>query len=220
MYKKPVVTWLLLAIQIAVFLLMELMGSSQDINWLVFFGAKVNPLIAGGEYWRLVTPMFIHIGFVHLLFNSITLYYLGAMVEEIAGHAKFLLIYLLAGIMGNLFSYQFSDSISAGASTALFGLFAFFIALTYLYPDNRSLRQLGDQYKGLLIINIFLNLFMSNVDMAGHIGGAVGGILATFMLMAGKSTEHKDKGLLAVAAYVLITAAIIWFRAGTVTGLY
>lgn len=213
--NKPFVTWIILAIQILVFLMMELVGSTQDVNLLVLFGAKYNPFIAAGQYWRLITPMFIHIGFAHLLFNSLTLYYLGTMVEQLAGHLKFLVIYLLAGVMGNLFSYQFSDSISAGASTSLFGLFAFFIALANIYPESRGIQQLSDQYRGLILINIVLNLFMSNVDIAGHIGGAVGGFLISYALMSNRNTDNRSQRIAAGIIYFAMAAIIVVLRGYT-----
>lgn len=219
--QKPFFTWLILAIQIILFLLMEFIGSSQDSLTLILFGAKFSPLIAAGQYWRLITPIFLHIGFTHLLFNSLTLYYLGSMVERVAGHTKFLAIYLLSGIMGNLFSYQFSDSISAGASTSLFGLFAFFIALSRIYPDNLSVKQLGDQYKGLIIINIILNIFMSNVDIAGHIGGAVGGLLITYALMSDKKSENRLYRIAALVIFIIVALVIICMRGQALTaGLF
>src|SRR4051812_10213757 len=85
--------WVLTAINILVWITMELVGSSSDSNTLVAFGAKVNRLIAKGEYWRLVTPMFLHIGLQHLVFNTIALLSLGRLAEIIYGHARFLAIY-------------------------------------------------------------------------------------------------------------------------------
>ena len=96
------VTHLFLAIQIVIFLLMTLNGGSTNVLTLILFGAKFNPAIAQGEWWRLIAPMFIHIGFTHILVNSITLYYLGTQMESLYGSLRFALIYLLSGLMGNL----------------------------------------------------------------------------------------------------------------------
>ncbi|MGX7330526.1 rhomboid family intramembrane serine protease [Aerococcus sanguinicola] len=207
--KQPIVTYSLLAIQVIVWLLMTWLGGSERADILVLFGAKVNALIAAGQYWRLLTPIFIHIGFTHLLFNSITLYYLGPMVERIVGHWRFLAIYLLSGLMGNLMSYQFSAAISAGASTALFGLFAFFIVKAYMHPNNPYYEALGRTYKTLIAMNIVLNLMASNVDIAGHLGGALGGLLSSF-IFAQKQNEVKIwQIVLALAVYVAIVYFIL-----------
>ncbi|KAA9302121.1 MULTISPECIES: rhomboid family intramembrane serine protease [Aerococcus] len=207
--KLPFVSYSLLAIQIIIWLVMTGLGGSQRADLLILFGAKVNALIAAGQYWRLLTPIFIHIGLTHLLFNSITLYYLGPMVENIVGHWRFLAIYLLSGLMGNLMSYQFSDAISAGASTALFGLFAFFIVKAYLHPNNPYYEALGRTYKTLIIMNIVLNLLASNVDLAGHLGGALGGLLASFIFAQNRNEIKVWQVVLALGLYLVIAYVIM-----------
>lgn len=207
--KLPFVSYSLLAIQIIVWLIMTGLGGSQRADLLILFGSKVNALIAAGQYWRLLTPIFIHIGLTHLLFNSITLYYLGPMVENIVGHWRFLAIYLLSGLMGNLMSYQFSAAISAGASTALFGLFAFFIVKAYLHPNNPYYEALGRTYKTLIIMNIVLNLLASNVDLAGHLGGALGGLLASFIFAQNRNEIKVWQVVLALGLYLVIAYVIM-----------
>ena len=122
---------------------MEMFGSSRNPYLLILFGAKYNPLILEGEWWRLITPMFLHIGLIHLVMNSFALYYLGTAVERIYGRYRFLFIYLFAGFAGTLASFLFSpDSISAGASGGIFGLFGallFFgilLILAAIFPDH------------------------------------------------------------------------------------
>lgn len=119
---KPLLSWIVLALNIIVWLLMTLGGGSTDIRVLVHFGAKVPWLVAGGEYWRLFTAIFLHIGFLHLAFNSYALYSLGPQVETLYGRNRFLMIYLLSGLAGSVASYVLSASVSAGASGAIFGL--------------------------------------------------------------------------------------------------
>ncbi|MCZ0717102.1 rhomboid family intramembrane serine protease [Aerococcus kribbianus] len=215
MNKRPFVSWLLLAIQLLVFVVMESVGSTSDTQTLILFGAKYAPLLALGQWWRLILPIFIHIGLSHLIINSLTLFFLGPMVERITGHFKFLLIYLAAGVMGNALSYQFSPSVSAGASTSLFGLFAVFIALAILYPKNHYFQVLGKQYRTLIIVNIILNVFSSGVDLWGHVGGMLGGMLFTFVIMAGQRDSfnwgHRALALLgygAILAFILMNHGI------------
>src|SRR5260221_13935935 len=78
------------------------------------FGAKVNELIAGGQVWRLITPMFLHGGWLHLLVNSYSLYQLGGSMERIYGSRKYLLIYVAAGLVGNSLSYRMTPALSLG----------------------------------------------------------------------------------------------------------
>ncbi|MDO4670502.1 MAG: rhomboid family intramembrane serine protease [Aerococcus sp.] len=170
----------------------------------------VAAIARAGQFWRLVTPMFIHFGFEHLLFNSVTLYFLGHQVEAIVGSRRFLTLYFLGGIMGNLFSYQFNVNFSAGASTALFGLFAYFVAMDYLEPSNPFYQAMGQQYKWLLIFNIVANLFMANVDIWGHVGGIVGGLLGTLIINAHYREGKSRHFWLGITIYALLSAVIIW----------
>ncbi|MFV8290981.1 rhomboid family intramembrane serine protease [Aerococcus viridans] len=212
--RKPFVTYTLLGIQIILFIMMEFMGSSESSATLLLFGAKFNPLIAAGEYWRLITPMFLHIGIVHLLINSITLYYLGSMVENIVGHWRYLMIYLASGLMGNLFSYQFSENISAGASTALFGLFAVFLALKNLFPRNRHIQSIGSQYLILVGINLVFGMMGSGIDIWGHVGGLVGGFLVTMALIRGEGPDQRLTQRIGSAATFVVIAGIILINHG------
>src|SRR5690625_6084003 len=105
------------------FFILEINGGSTDVETLIQFGAKYNPAMIDGEWWRLISSMFLHIGFFHLAMNMLALYYLGVAVERIYGSRRFLMIYFLAGIAGSLTSFAFSINVSAGASGAIFGLF-------------------------------------------------------------------------------------------------
>ncbi|MFT8824355.1 MAG: rhomboid family intramembrane serine protease [Liquorilactobacillus mali] len=177
MVKKPVVTYTLLGINVLVFILMTLAGGSQSVGVLVEFGAKVNTLIVAGQWWRLITPMFLHIGFEHIVLNMITLYFVGIQLENILGRGRFLAVYLMSGIAGNLASFAFNpDALSAGASTALFGLFGIYLMMGESFSSNPYIRAMGKQFLLLVVLNIMFG-FYGNVDLAGHIGGLVGGFL-------------------------------------------
>ena len=178
-YKRTIlqhltVANLFLLIQIIMFIIMTLSGGSTNPGVLVYFGAKYNPfIIAFHQYWRFITPIFLHIGLEHLVMNSIFLYFLGNQLESIVGHGRFFVIYLLSGIMGNIASFAFSPSISAGASTSLFGLFGIILYLSTKHKYIYFFRELGMQYKALLIMNLLSSLFLSRVDVYGHLGGLV-----------------------------------------------
>ncbi|MFT8668225.1 MAG: rhomboid family intramembrane serine protease [Liquorilactobacillus hordei] len=175
--KKPVVTYTLLGMNVIVFILMTLAGGSENLGVLVEFGAKVNALIVEGQWWRLITPMFLHIGFEHIIVNMITLYFVGIQLENILGRIRFLAVYLVSGLIGNLASFAFNpNAVSAGASTALFGLFGVFLMMGESFGSNPYIRVMAKQFLLLVVLNIGFG-FYGGVDLAGHIGGLIGGFL-------------------------------------------
>lgn len=181
----PTYTRILIGINLAVFILMIAYGylvygvwnGPENLRVLVDMGAKVNILIMEGQYWRLLTAMFLHIGVIHLLFNLYALYALGPMVEGYFGHARFLSIYFVAGLCGSLASYAFSPAISAGASGAIFGLAGALTVYFLKYRDNfgRQGRAILQNMLVVIAINLVFGMTMSGIDNWGHIGGLVGG---------------------------------------------
>ena len=191
--SQPYVTRTLLVINVVVFVAMIVYGfvtfgtirGTEDMRVLVFFGAKVNEFIAQGQTWRLFTAMFIHIGVFHLLFNLYALFALGPLVEGYYGHARFLAIYLIAGLFGSLASYAFSDSVSAGASGAIFGLAGAIIVFFMRYRENFGTRGRSILQNMLLIIgiNLVFGFTARGIDNWGHIGGLIGGTVAAYGLL-------------------------------------
>ena len=178
--RRPFVTWGLLIVIAVVFLLESMQpGGSTSVNTLLAMGAKTNSAVQAGDWWRLITPIFLHIGVLHILTNGFTLYFVGTMLEPLIGNTRFFTIFMLSGITGNLASFAFgaNNAISAGASTSLFGLFAAFIALAVIYRENHFMSELGRTFAALIILNLVLDLTMAGVDIWGHIGGALGGFL-------------------------------------------
>lgn len=172
----------ILALQILIFIAMTVSGGTTHYDVLIRFGAKVNALIDEGQWWRLLTPIFIHIGLMHLLFNSFALYIFGPTAEWLFGRFRFILFYLLAGFGGNVASYFFNpNSISAGASGAIYGLFGMYV---YLYLRARRFvdPQTGKGIIVLIVINLVLSL-SQGIDLAAHVGGLVSGFLLTAMLI-------------------------------------
>ncbi|WP_226667438.1 rhomboid family intramembrane serine protease [Metabacillus litoralis] len=195
---KPFFTYIFLIIQIFMFLLLEFYGGSEDTETLIQFGAKFNPYIYEGEWWRFITPIVLHIGFFHLLMNSFALYYIGPAVERAYGSARFLFIYLIAGISGSIASFAFSPFVSAGASGAIFGCFG---ALLYIGIHNRKafLRTMGPNLFVIIGINLALGFVIPNIDNAGHIGGLVGGFLAALIVQI----PQKKQRLLSIAGVIV-----------------
>ena len=210
-YKRTILQHLtisnmFLLIQIILFIMMTLRGGSTNPAVLVYYGAKYNPFIVIlHQYWRFITPIFLHIGMEHLLMNSIFLYFLGNQLERIVGPVRFFGIYLLSGITGNVASFAFNSSISAGASTSLFGLFGIILYLSTKHKYIYYFRELGMQYKALLIMNLVSSIFLSRVDVYGHIGGLVGGYIATgiFSFKADEVTKLYERILFGIA-YMIV----------------
>ena len=144
-----------------IFLLMEAAGGSTSTSNLIRFGAKVNSLILEGEWWRLFTPIFVHIGLLHLVMNSIALYFLGVFTERIFGNVRFVFIYLFAGVAGTLSSLLFSPSISAGASGAIMGLFGALLYFGTVYP-RLFFRTMGLNILIVLGINLLFGFTFRN----------------------------------------------------------
>ncbi|MBB1063718.1 rhomboid family intramembrane serine protease [Limosilactobacillus fastidiosus] len=185
LWRRAPVTFILLAIQIIAFIVMTLLGGSTNSNILIECGARVTPLIREGQWWRLITPVFLHIGVAHLIINSITLYFLGIYIEELFSHWRMLAIYLVSAFTGNLASaYFLPNTISAGASTALFGLFGAFLMLGESFRDNSLIHDLSRQFLILVGINIVMDLFLPGIDLAGHLGGLFGGFLVSYVVGA------------------------------------
>lgn len=181
---KPYVTYLFLSLNLIIFILTFLrFGTTQSSQALLTMGANFRPyVILNQEWWRLVSATFIHIGLQHLLFNMLTLYFMGPELESILGHLKFGFLYMGAGIGGNLTSFAFSNAISAGASTALFGMFASFVVLAIIHPKSHYLWQRSRTFLILIILNLVNGLFTAGIDNWGHIGGLVFGGLLTYII--------------------------------------
>lgn len=207
--RYPVVTYGALAVTILMYVLMSINGGSQNPFTLISYGAKVNGFIVLGEWWRLITPIFLHIGLTHIVFNGLVIYFLGSQLEMLIGHFRYFLLYMLSGIMGNAASFALNNSISAGASTSIFGLFAATIVLGKLYPYQASIQRLSRNYLVLIILNVVLGLFNSGIDNAGHIGGLVGGYLVMYAISSPNVWNNPKKqrikyGAIALVVFVLL----------------
>lgn len=168
-----------------VFLAMIIMSPSSllmpDPDFMASFGIKSLPEIARGEYWRFITPMFVHIGAIHFAFNTMGLNYIGYQLEYMLGGRWFILLYLLSGIVGNVASCVFSIKASAGASGALFGLlgagFVLENSVSHKLAQHFGPRPRRRVYSGMVLLNIMLGLFIPVIDNAAHGGGLICGIV-------------------------------------------
>jgi rhomboid protease GluP len=216
-----VVTWILLGILVAVFVVQTLSGGSTEAEVLIRMGGKFTPLIAEGEYWRLFTAMFLHIGVVHLFMNAYALFVIGTELERMLGWKRFLAIYVISGLMGNLASYAFSPHLAAGASGAIFGLIGALAAVFFRYR-----RRLGTWGRArltnialILVLNVGYSFLNPRIDYLAHMGGLVTGfVLGWFMA---PQYEPDPTGLRVVDRnhvgryWPALTAMVVVFFVGT-----
>lgn len=213
--RKPYVTYAILGITIFVYLLQELNrigiarepfmalanlifgaenmsvllsnGWGSDLPVLV--GAKINDLIIEGQLWRLLTPALLHGSIMHVGANMYSLFVLGTRIEQFYGHKRFLALYLLGAVGGNVLSFLLSDGISVGASTAIFGLIAAEAVFAY---QNRTVfgpqaRAMLNNTIFLIVLNLFIGFSSQIIDNWGHLGGLALGLL--FAWFAGPKLE-------------------------------
>ncbi|RNC28799.1 MAG: Rhomboid protease GluP [Candidatus Dichloromethanomonas elyunquensis] len=175
-FKEYYVTYSLIIAIVIIYILMANAGGSASYRNLILFGAKINPLIDSGQYWRLFTCVFIHGNFTHLFFNVYSLVVMGKFCENIFGHAKHLFIFVFSGVAGSYVSYLWSPYISIGASGAIFGLLGAIVA----YGWNKKIFWRSGLITNLLLvlgINLFLGLASTGIDNYAHLGGLLAGIL-------------------------------------------
>jgi len=191
---QPTVTYVLLALNILAFVAMYIIEQLQPlgaINPLLEFGVlDYNSIVLNHEIYRLVTSMFLHLSAAHIFFNMYALYSIGRGLESIFGHLRFLLIYLIAGLAGSLFSFIIGRGASAGASGAIFGIFS--AQLVYVYRHREAIGPAANDAIRNILLLAGLNLgigFLTavlpggvRIDNWGHIGGFVGGLIATTAL--------------------------------------
>lgn len=147
-------------------------------------GANFGPAVAAGEYWRLVTSMFLHGGIAHLLLNGFALYQLGALFETWLGSTRLLITYFVTGIAGSLASILWTNSPSVGASGAIFGLLGALIAFLLRRRErlNPGAKSLLMQLVAWAAINVFFGFSVPGIDNAAHLGGCAAGFLLGLIL--------------------------------------
>ncbi len=212
--KKPIITYLIMAICVIVFISMYIFGNgSYDNLTLLNFGANLDTLTKSGEFYRLVTCAFIHIGIFHLLFNMYALYIIGPQVESFYGKARYIFIYLVSAITGSMLSIAFNHNvISAGASGAIFGLLGCLLYFGYHYRIYLG-NVIRSQILPIIVLNLFLGFMLTGIDNFAHIGGLVGGILATMAIGVPnkKNNTEKINGIVLFTIYVAFCIYLAFF---------
>lgn len=205
--KTPYITYILIFINILFYVLSII--SNSFYNSMVLNPSK----ILNGEYYRLLSCIFMHGGIIHLICNMYCLYVIGPQVESFFGKIKYIVIYLLSGIIGSLMSLAITNSISLGASGAIFGLLGSILYFGYHYRVYLS-QAIKSQIIPLIVLNLFLGFILSGVDNAAHIGGLIGGILVSMMVGVKykSSTMEKVNGLILTIIFTLFLIYLGFFR--------
>lgn len=212
--KKPIITLSIIVINILIFMFMYILGNgSTDGYTLIKFGALYKPLVVNGDYYRLISTAFLHIGIIHLLTNNYSLYVIGCQLESFLGKVKFLTVYLVSAICGSLMSITFSSTISAGASGAIFGLLGSLLYFGYNYRVYLG-NVLKSQIIPLIIFNLGLGFVINGIDNYAHIGGLIGGAIATMAvgLKHKTSTFEQINGIIILVIYVLFLGYLGFMR--------
>ncbi|MGT2930072.1 rhomboid family intramembrane serine protease [Streptococcus dentasini] len=219
-FKKYPATYILLSVTVLIFLAMNIIyfGRATSSAAIYRFGGMYGRAVQydNRQLWRLVSPVFVHIGWEHLIINGISLYFVGRIAEELWGTVKFFILYLLAGIMGNIATLFFTpDVLAAGASTSLFGLFAAIVTISYI-GSNAVLKQIGNQFLILIALNLVFNIMdllsgHPSISFVGHLGGAWGGALVALWLPMNRFKSNIPKGLklLALFAYLFFAFGML-----------
>ncbi len=210
--KKLFVTPLLIIICVIAFVLMYLIGNgSEDVYTLLYFGANNRSLVQEGEVWRLVTSVFLHIGLAHLVVNMYSLYIIGKQLEGFLGKIKYLAVFLISGLLGSLLSVVFHESVSAGASGAIFGLLGSLLYFGYHYRLYLG-TVLKTQIIPVIILNLAIGFMFQGIDNFAHIGGLVGGYLATMALgIPGKANKtDRINGIVVLVLLILFLSYMLF----------
>ncbi|WP_152656219.1 rhomboid family intramembrane serine protease [Oceanobacillus sp. CFH 90083] len=196
-FSKPLFTYILIALNVLIFIFQLTSGDMESIRHLIDLGANYNVLVMEGEWWRFFTSMFLHLDFLHLMMNMLALFYLGTTIERVFGRIRFIMIYFLGGLTGSIASFAFSIHVSAGASGAIFALFGALLLFGLLYKQI-FFQTMGAQIMLILGINLILGFTVPEIDMAAHLGGLAGGffIAAAAYVPNKKSRKHQFLGLI------------------------
>ncbi len=200
--KYPLITYILIAMNVIFYFIPKITGTYDSIinDFCIY-----PPFIRSGQYYRLLTGIFLHANIFHLGFNCYALYVIGTQLESYLGKVKYLIVYLFSGLCGALLSMLFlKNSASVGASGAIFGLMGSLVYFGYYYRVYLG-TALKSQIIPLIVANLLLGLALENVDVAAHVGGLIGGYLITMGvgLKYKGSTFEKVNGIIVSIMYLI-----------------
>ena len=217
-------TYALIAANILVFAAMAISGvspSSPKTADLLKWGADFGVYTVNGQWWRLLTAMFVHIGLMHLVFNMIAFAYVGRTVERMFGNVGFLALYIVSGLGGGILAMYLDPlQIHAGASGAIFGIYGALLAMLLRARGSIPPKILSDlkRYVMVFIAYNLINSFNPRISMAAHIGGLItgfiGGLIAAQPLDGDIGNGRTARNMLVIAAgVVLCSIGVVGMRA-------
>jgi membrane associated rhomboid family serine protease len=175
-----IVTMTLIAINVGIYLLQLAGGAQLNANsgWIYEHGALYGPLVAHGDWYRLITAAFLHYGPIHLGMNMLALWWIGRPLEDWLGPLRYLLLYLVAGLAGSAGALIANPAaVTVGASGAIFGILGAAIVL-----ERQQTYVLGGSALTLLVVNLAFTFAVPGISIGGHLGGLAGGALAILAL--------------------------------------
>ena len=215
--KRIIFTNIIFLICLVMYFVIAIYGGNFinfDANILANFGANNIILVKNGEVWRLLTCAFLHVGLIHLFVNMYSLRVIGPSVEALIGKWKFIFIYFISSISASLMSLVFTESniVSAGASGAIFGLMGALLYFGYHYRLYLN-DAIKTQIIPVIVFNLLIGFMISGIDNGAHIGGLVGGYLATMAIGIKDKSHKKDmiNGWIVLTLYLAFLSYIVFF---------
>ena len=213
--KMPFITYIIIALCVIMFALTLLFGEKTFINTLVKFGGNVGYYTKNGEFYRLITCIFLHASIVHLLCNMYSLYIVGPQIESFYGKLKYIFIFFFSGICGSILSLAFSSDniVSVGASGAIFGLLGSIVYFGYHYRVYLG-NVLKSQIIPIIILNLLIGFMVTGIDNFAHIGGLIGGVFASMAVGVPEKSTTSDKanGCILLLIYLTFIIYLAFFK--------
>jgi len=206
--RANAVTMALIAINVLVYFAELAEGGSTDGtgNSIYFHGVLFGPFVGQGDWWRVVTAMFLHYGPLHLALNMYSLYFAGTLLEHLIGRWRFALLYFASGVAGSAGALVWTPLAgTVGASGAIFGILGGLFVL-----ERRRHIATGGQIAVLIVINLIFSLTFAGISIGGHIGGLIGGVALMWLML-----EFRSSWLYSVAsavAIIVVAALIAYYK--------
>lgn len=204
-------TMVLIAVNVVVYVITAAQGGGLNVPGGQLFAdwALQGAIISTGEWWRLVTAMFLHGSLLHLAFNMFALYWLGNIIEDALGTPRFILVYIVSGLAGSAGALWFSSAfaVTVGASGAIFGLIGALLILEYLATGSFM-----GQAMILILVNFAFTFAVPGISKGGHIGGLIGGIVATYALMRYRHRPQQKLGIFVAVGVGVLSLALAYMR--------
>ncbi len=209
--KKPIITYIIIGICIFMFLLTYFLKMEN----IIYLGGNAKDLVKNGDYYRLLTCIFLHAGIIHIACNMYSLSIIGTQLESFFGKIRYLIIFLISGISGSILSIAFSNNnyISIGASGAIFGLLGAILYFGYHYRVFLG-NVLKNQIIPIILLNLMIGFMVSGIDNFAHIGGLMGGIFTTMACGVPGKEDKQDRinGIVLLTIYLLFIIYLAFFK--------